>query len=94
MAEATPDLEWLMKHINAFRSVKRTHYSGDTETRMSFELDLWKIGIQEKLISVIESSIESQDRLANVNKWLTFVGVAIALFQLIGMFVIPYLSKP
>ena len=93
VAEAKPDLEWLMSQINAVRGSK-THYSGDTETRMSFELDLWKIGTQEKLISVIESSIESQDRLANVNKWLTFVGVAIALFQLIGMFVIPYLSKP
>ncbi len=92
MAETTPDLEWLMKQINAFRSPTTVH-SGDTETRMSFELDLWNIATQEKLISVIESSTESQDRLANVNKWLTFVGVAIALFQLVGMFILPFLTK-
>jgi hypothetical protein len=92
VAETTPDLEWLLKQIDAFRGPK-THYSGDTETRMNFELDLWKIGTQEKLISVIEGSIESQDRLASVNKWLTFVGVAIALFQLVGMFTIPFLTK-
>ena len=60
---------------------------------MSFELDLWNIATQEKLISVIESSTESQDRLANVNKWLTFVGVVIALFQLVGMFILPFLTK-
>ncbi len=43
--------------------------------------------LQEKLIDTLERSIKSQDALTNIQTWLTGIGVIIALFQFVGMFV-------
>ena len=59
----------------------------------SFRVKSKEETLQEELIQVLERSIISQNRLANSQLCLTILGVVIALFQFVSMFVIPYLPK-
>ena len=48
--------------------------------------------LQKEMIKTLEENIDSQKRLERTQNNLTLVGVVIALLQLIGMFVVPYLQ--
>ena len=92
-----PDEVLLMRLIPQFRLLSGHTGSLDISRRnqlserIAVELDLKSIKIQERYIDTLERSITSQDRLANTQNNLTIVGVAIALFQLISMFILPNL---
>lgn len=50
--------------------------------------------LQKEMIKTLEENIDSQKRLERTQMWLTFVGVAIALLQLVGMFIVLNLQSP
>ena len=87
--ELKPDRDWLKAQLRSFKT-STIIYGGDNR-RLNTELTLLSVETQETLQETLERSIVSQDRLANTQVVLTVVGVGIALFQLVGMFILPNL---
>ena len=91
MEELKPDIKFLIDMIKSKRNPTIV-YQGDT-TRLDIELGLLVDATMKDLVDTLERSIKSQDRLATTQTYLTVVGVVIALFQLVGMFIIPWLQS-
>ena len=85
-----PDREWLKNRILSMRTSTIEYQVA--ESRVNAELTLLDVETQENLQETLERSIKSQDRLANTQIALAVVGAAIALLQLVGMFILPYLN--
>lgn len=89
-----PHIKWLTVRLRELREAGAGEYLwGDegnvTLAQFQTELTLLNLNTQNRLKETIERSIKSQDRLANTQIGLTVIGAIIALFQLIGMFIIP-----
>ena len=54
---------------------------------INVELSLLAHKTQERLTTALERTSDSQDRLSRTGHWLSFIGIAIALLQLIGIFI-------